>query len=365
MVSWGTIQSAAIFFGPWLIPKLLAWYRSIRNRPASQIKPLPRKTSYALTVLFISGLVALISTLPLFQPENIFRLTKSQLRTTAGVLLTRLAAIRNLTPQDEKLRDIFNEGGLPARLLYARYGPSILLNSPLSPPGSLDAQKDYLLYALPSLLLPHTLHLLTLGLITSPLLAGSIPSRWRPLATISALALAAAEVYYITTYSDTPNLRSSRLNDISFPHFQAPLLRGLAIATTDAALGLLIYLHATNRAFAAPPTPAERTLDTALSLEKLLVKARGVGVIRNAVVRDPGARGRVEDYWRKEGEVMKDVFEEPEVLEAQRNALRRLDTARVGRDAEGFVETILGPASVANVVGTGGGQSQSPVVVAS
>ncbi|KAK4496574.1 hypothetical protein PRZ48_012554 [Zasmidium cellare] len=353
MVSWATIQSAAIFLGPLLLPKALAWYKSIRNRPASQIKPLPKKTSYALTALFISGLIALISTLPLFSPENIFRLTNSQLRTSAGVLLTRLGAIRDLTPNDEKLRDIFNEGGLPARLLYARYGPTILLNSPLSGPGTLDAQKDYLLYALPSLLTPHTLHLLLLGLTTAPLLSGPTPARWRPLATISALALAAAEVYYISTYSDTPNLRSSRVNDISFPHFQAPLIRGLSIATLDALLGLGIYLQATGRAFITPPTPAERTLNTAVSIEKLLIKARGIGVVRNAVVRDPGARGRVDDYWRKEGEVMKDVFEEPEVLEAQRNALKRLDTVRVQRDAEGFVETILGP----QILAARGGQS--------
>lgn len=338
-----SIQTGLLFFGPWLVPKVLAWYRSIRNRPASQIKPLPQQTSYALIILLISGLVALASTLPLFAPENIFRLTKSRLHTSAGVLLTRLAAIRNLTPTDAKLRDIFDDGGLPARLLYARYGPDILLSTPLSSPGSIDAQRDFFLYALPALLFPHILHLLALGITTSAIFSGPTAARWRPLATISGLALAAAEVYYIATYNDKPNLHSTRVNDIDFPHWKLPLIRGIAIAALDGFLGWFIYLQATNRAFVTPASPAERTLDTAVAMEKLLVKARGVGVIRNAVVRDPTSSGKVEAYWRKEGEVMKDVMEEPEVLEAQRNALRRLDTTRVSRDAEQFIETILGP----------------------
>lgn len=162
-------------------------------------------------------------------------------------------------------------------------------------------------------------------------------------------------MYYIATYNDKSNLHSVRVNDIDFPFWKLPLFRGLAIATLDGVLGWFIYLQATNRAFVTPPSPAERTLDTAQAMEKLVVKARGVGVIRNAVVRDPASRGKVDDYWRKEGEVMKDVMEEPEVLEAQRNALKRLDTTRVGRDAEQFVDTILGPqiGAAARVQGNG------------
>lgn len=94
-----SIQSLLIFFGPVLIPRGLAFYRSLKSRPASQIHPLPTKTSYALTLLFISGLIAFFSTLPIFIPANIFRLTQSRLQTPGGVLLTRLAAIRLPRPQ--------------------------------------------------------------------------------------------------------------------------------------------------------------------------------------------------------------------------------------------------------------------------
>jgi len=39
---------------------------------------------------------------------------------------------------------------------------------------------------------------------------------------------------------------------------------------------------------------------------------------------------------------MKDLFEQPEVVEAQRNALRRIDIARIGREADAYVDSVLG-----------------------
>lgn len=352
------IQSLVIFFGPWLVPRAIAYYRAIKNRPATSIKPLPQKTSYALTVLFISGVIAFCSTLPIFAPENVFRVTQSRLHTNTGVLFTRLAAVRDLVPEDEKLREVFETGGLEARLLYARYGPDVLLSNPLSTPGNLDAATSYLLYVLPAILLPHALHLFACGIATSSTLAGASPARWRTLATIAALLLPAAEIYYLTTYSDIPNARSVRYNDIDFLAWKLPIYRGLAIAFFDALLGWSIYLHATNRFFTTPSLSApERVADHSSHLERLLANTRKLGVLRNSTVRDRDMRRKVEDYWLKESEVMRDIHEEPEVLEAQRNALRRIDTVRIGREAEAFVSNVLGP----EAVGMGGVPPPVPV----
>ncbi|EME84025.1 uncharacterized protein MYCFIDRAFT_214585 [Pseudocercospora fijiensis CIRAD86] len=342
MVSWGTIQSLLLLVGPLLLPKAIAYYRSLKNRPPTQIKPLQKKTSYALTVLFTSGLLALISTFPLFAPENIFRLTESRLHTSAGVLLTRLASLRPLTPQDEELRTIFDQGGLEARLLYARYGPDVVLNCSLGKAGEMEAARNYLIYAIPKLLAPHLFHLFALGVATSGFLSGREGARWRTIAIIAGLGLAIGETLWIAYFDDTPNVRSVRVNDVNFIHWKMAVWRGLGIATTDGVLGWIIWLQATGRAFLSPTPAGERILDHAQRLQATLGKIQALGVVRNGTVRDATSRKRFEEYWMKEGEVMKDAMEQPEVLTAQRNALARSDAGKVSREAEAFVDGFLG-----------------------
>ncbi|KAI5359998.1 hypothetical protein Slin15195_G118600 [Septoria linicola] len=342
MVSWGTVQSLVLFFGPLVLPKAIAYYKSIKNKPASQIKPLQQRTSYALAILFVSGLVAFLTTLPLFSPENVFRVTKSRLHTSGGVLLTRLQAVRSLTPADEKLREIFDAGGLEVRLLYARYGPEVLLNNTLGKAGEISMGRNFLIYAVPSLVAPHLLHLIALGVATSGLLSGKEGARWRTIAIIAGLLLGVVEVYWVANYDDTSNLQSVKFNDIDFVYWKMQVYRGFAIAATDGLLGWVIWLQATGRAFLAVAPASERILDHAQRLESILLRARGVGVVRNGSVRDASLRRKVEDYWTKESEIMKDVMEQPEVLEAQRNALRRIDSVGTGREAEQFIDHVLG-----------------------
>ena len=162
------------------------------------------------------------------------------------------------------------------------------------------------------------------------------------MAVIAGRVLVIAEVWFIANYDDRPNARSTRLNEIDFIYWKLQVWRGLAIATVDGALGWIIWLQATGRAFLSPPPARERLLDHGKLMEGLLGKARGLGVLRNGTVRDASMRSKVNDYWVKESEVMKNVFEEPEVLEAQRNALRRLDIANIGREADAYIETMLG-----------------------
>lgn len=336
------MQTLGLFFGPWLLTRGLATYRSIRNRPVAQIKPLSTKTSYALTILFISGLLAFLSTLPFFAPENVFRVTQSRLQTPAGVLITRLRALRPITEFDERLRSVLDAGGLDARLLYARFGPDVLVDCPFATPGDIDAGRTYLFYAAPSILFPHLLHLFALGVATSGLLSGKEGARWRTVAAIAGLVLAVAEVWFIANYDDKPNVRSTRVSEIDFIFWKLQVWRGLAIAAFDGILGWVIWLQATGRAFITPPPASERLLDHQKNLERVLIRAKGLAVLRNGVCRDADLRARVGDYWLKDSEVMKDVFEQPEVLDAQRSALKRLDTVKIGREAEQHVQGILG-----------------------
>lgn len=167
------------------------------------------------------------------------------------------------------------------------------------------------------------------------------------------MVLAVAEFWFIANYDDRPNARSTRLSEVDFIYWKVQVWRGIAIAAIDGILGLVVWLQATNRAFLAPMSVNERLLNHGAALEGVLGKARGLGIVRNGTVRDAALRRKVEDYWVKEGEVMKDVFEQPEVLEAQRHALRRIDVARVGREADTYLDTILGNINVGRTVEAG------------
>ncbi|GIZ44209.1 hypothetical protein CKM354_000741300 [Cercospora kikuchii] len=343
MVSWGTIQSLVLFLGPLILPKAIAFYRSIKNRPsnASSIKPLSSSASIALGILFTSGVVAFLSTLPIFAPENIFRLTQSRLHTSGGVLLTRLGALRPVTGTDQKLREVFDAGGLEARLLYVRYGPNVLIENTLGQVGEIDMGRNFFLYALPGLLGPHLAHLFALGIATSGTWCGTEGAKWRTIAVILGMVVAVLEVYFVVNYDDARNLRSVRYNDVDFLFWKMRVWRGIGVAAVDAGLGWCVWAQATGRAWVGGGSAGERLRDQVKVLEGTLFKARGVGVVRNGVVRDAGLRRRVDDYWMKEGEVMKDVIEQPEVLEAQRNALKRMNAAGTAQEAEAFINILL------------------------
>jgi hypothetical protein len=345
-----------------LIPKLYKIYKSYRNPSTTTNttntthttpKPLPPKTAFALTILFLSALLALLSTLPITFPENIFLLTQSRLHTPASVLLTRLSALRPLTPTDEHLRQILDRGAFPARIYYTLYGPTILTENPLSQPGDLDAERDLLLYALPALALPHLAHLLALGLATSPLWSGPPGARWRSLATTLGLAAAVAEIYYVAMYDATANVRSTRVAEVDFAFWRIRVWRGVGLAAADALLGWVIWLQATGRGLRPARTGKERVGDALVAFERVLGKVRGLGIVRNGEVREAGLRRVVDEYWVREGEVMKDVMEQKVVVEAQRRALGRIDMVRVQREAVQFVDGFL--VDAVKDIGVGGG----------
>ncbi|KAF1355131.1 hypothetical protein BDV97DRAFT_344781 [Delphinella strobiligena] len=344
MIPWSTIQSLLIFFGPIILPRALAFYRSLRapsNTPPQSLSP---KASRALNILFVSAINAFVSTLPYFTPSNIFLQTQSRLQTPTNVLFTRLNALHTLTPVEQGLRDVFEAGGLEARLLYLRYGQDVVATSAhlVADPKVGHASTAYLIYALPSLLAPHLFHLGILGLVTSSGFAGREAARWRTLAVIAGSVLMAADFGLLATYDHTVNARAVRSTDVDGFFWKRRLICRLLVCFVDGVLGWIIYLTATKRAFVEPAPPAERIEDTTRQVEVMLGRLKGLGAIRNVVFRDTMLRSSLERYWVNEQEVMRAVFEDREVVGALNEVLGNVDMGAVEGEANGYVEGILG-----------------------
>ncbi|KAI4733374.1 hypothetical protein E4T50_16080 [Aureobasidium sp. EXF-12298] len=341
MVSWSSIRSALIFFGPMLLPRIIAFYRSLRAPNNAQRIPVSPEASRALNLVFASAVVSLLFTLPYFTPVNIFDKTGSRLQTPTPVLFNRLAST---SPQDETLREIFSTGGLEARLQYLRFGPDVLCNCPLvNDPQAQNAGFNYLICALPSLLKTHLMHLLLLGLATSSLIGGTTSARWRTVAILSAVAVMITDFASVFTYDHQRNARATTFAAVENFFWTRNLVSHLAICVTDAVIGALIWASATNRAFVLPPSPAIILESQTRVLEKSLAKFRSLGAVRNVVMRESGFRTKVGEYWRQEGEIMHQVLEERDVVEAVNEVLAKMDVDGVTRGADEFVEQVLGP----------------------
>lgn len=214
------------------------------------------------------------------------------------------------------------------------------------PFGEVGEPWGWLLYAVPGLVGWHLVHLVSLGLATSEVICGRDAAGWRTIAVLGGVGLAMLEVWAVAGYDDTTNLRSARVGEVEFLYWKGLVWRGVGLAAFDAVLGWVIWLQGTGRGFVQRKNLGERVGDQVRILEGVLGKARGLGVIRNGVGRDREMRAALERYWIKDEEVMRDVFEEPEVVQAQRKALAMVDMGKVGADAEKYVDGILGGVQV-------------------
>ncbi len=334
-----SLKTIVFTLGPIALPKLISYYRSTRRKshsPDAPIRPIPRHVTRALNILFITAIVALISTLPYFAPENIFAVTQSRLQIPTDVLFTRLAALRPLTLRDEALKTKLVS--LEARLLYFTYGPGPLADCLFC---NSDDHNSYFYYSFPSIMTPHLLHIIVLGLITSSLFSGREGKIWRTQATIAGAVLAIVEMYLVTSFDHKSNTRAARLNDINAIHWRLRMYRGIGMAIVDALLGWGLYLSSTNRAFLTPPTPAERLEASARMLESTNRKLHALGITRNVFVRDEGLRATTEKYWTTEGKVMNEVFEEREVVDGVQSALARLDVNQITEEASRYADSVV------------------------
>ena len=205
-----------------------------------------------------------------------------------------------------------------------------------------DAGVAYLVYALPTLLAPHMLHLAVLGLATSGFFAGREAARWRSLAIIAGLVVAAADLGALVGYDHTVNAGATRAGEMDAFFWKRRLVSRLLACAVDGLLGWAIYLSSTKRAFVQPAFAAERVEAQTKVLESAVSRLRGLGAVRNVVFRDRELRGKLERYWVQEGEVMRDVFEDREVVGALNDTLGRVDMGNIENEAGAYTESILG-----------------------
>ncbi|KAJ5542047.1 hypothetical protein N7461_008050 [Penicillium sp. DV-2018c] len=367
-ISWGTLKSLLIFFGPVLLPRLITAYRSLRvsiaSRPPS--RPLPAAPGRALNILFGGIVFFLLLSLP-FNPHapdpNIFSLTRSRLNTPTDVIFNRLARLRPgnlLTEADKLLQSRFISLG--ARKVYLTFGPDALVSCQYC---SFDNLNTYLMYYLPfNVLLPHLVHLLLLGVATSAPIAGRESSRWRTKFTIGGLVLTAIDIYIVATYDAIQGAPLSVRAGQTPPsglYNHITLLRPLAFVLYDVVCSVVLWLSATNRFFFKPPSPVEQVDRAASTAVQVLMgansKLHAANVTRNAVVRDQTLKNRDDLYWRTmvasenptrspgEGEeqILNNIWEEEEVARAVSRVMAGqggIDLAQLGVNANDFVRGV-------------------------
>ncbi|KAJ5353575.1 hypothetical protein N7541_006139 [Penicillium brevicompactum] len=365
-ISWGTVKSLLIFFGPVLLPRLITAYRSLRVSIASRppARPLPAAAGRALNILFGGIVFFLLLSLP-FNPHapepNIFSLTRSRLNTPTDVIFHRLSRLRPsnlLTDADTLLQSKLTSLG--ARRVYLTFGPDALVSCQFC---SYDDLTTYLLYYLPfHILLPHLGHLLLLGIATSAPIAGRDAARWRMKFTLAGLALAAIDIYILASYDAIngapPAVRAGQKPPTSL-YNQITLLRPLAIVVCDVICAGVIWLSATNRFFFKPPS-SEEQIDGAVTLAVQALtgantKLHASSVTRNAVVRDKTLKNRDDLYWQTmvasespggpggDGEILNNIWEEEEVARAMSRAMAGqggIDLAQLGVNANEFVRGV-------------------------
>lgn len=310
--------------------------------PHRQIRPVPRATSLALALLGLLSLSYLILTLPWWAPENLFRLSDSRLQIPVDVLFNRVQTLRPLTPADDALRGRFVN--LESRLLYLQFGPDVLAGCPFC---NSDEPNSYLYYALPTILWPHVANLIAIAAVTSPTWTGRAGTQWRSIATIAAGVLMALEVYLVSSYNYQANARATRLAELDMFHWNARVVRLLALATLDALLAWVLYLSATNRAFADPPSPAERVELANRALASVKGRLGAVGILRNTMLRDEQLRARNLAYWNEEVRLMSEVMEERDVVEGVNDALeKRIKLQDITADAADYTQSMLLPMEI-------------------
>lgn len=327
-----------ILVGPYLIPRVLAFYRSIRDRPPSQIKPVPPRVQRCLNVLFVIAILSLLQTFPYFQPPNIFRQTNSRLGLPTNLIFTRLAALRPFSPLDEAVKAKFENETDRIRYLYAAYGPNVITECPFC---QSTQPQSYFYYALPSILLPHLLHIVVLGVITSSFLSGPEGNRWRTQATIAGIALASVELWMRWTYNWESNITKRNLQDIDFFFWRIHLYRNLGFALVDALFGWALYLTSTNRWLVQQPSVPERLTDASQILQTTFQQTAALGPLRNAILRDQSLRDASERYWTREPQIMEEIEREREVVDAKNLALSHLDFGQVQARAQMWVDGVF------------------------
>jgi hypothetical protein len=233
---------------------------------------------------------------------------------------------------------------IDGRLQYLTYGPGPLsecLNCNSDNPNS------YLYYALPTLVAPHILHLIILGITTSEMFGSKEGAVWRVGATMAAALAAALDIYLLSTHDWAAARSRMMLGQLEFFHWQSRIYRGIGLALLDLALAGCIYLSATNRFFVVPEgTLASRTESAAKAMDLATGKLRAAAIIRRSVMQDATMRKSVGAYWEQENTALAQVYEDHSVLDGLKNALGRVDLDKVTAEAQAYAQGMVDGASI-------------------
>lgn len=341
MVSWSTLQTLLILFGPVVYSRGKAFYYATKARgPPRPLSPASRRL---LNVLFVTALLAFASTFEYFTAENVFKATSSRLQTPTDVLFTRISKLRELTPVDEILRKRLSSK--EGRLLYATYGPGPLTECSWCSP---DDPNTFLFYALPSIALPHLLHIAVLGVVTSSFFShhGII---WRTQATIAGVGLLLAEIYMvgISSSAHTINTSARTAQEVQWTHWNLAFYRGISIALLDALLGYAVYLSGTGRwTVGLEGQRLEESLESLTkAVETVAARLHADNFLRQTVIRNKHLREKMTDYWASEENLGKEVMQDEDVQQSRLNfATERMDMDRLTDEAakksEGMMDRI-------------------------
>ena len=249
-------------------------------------------------------------------PPNVFRETQSRLQTNNDLVFHRIAAQRALTPLDKALRPklVSKEG----RLLYLIYGPYVIAGCTFC---KSDEPWTYLLYAAPSILLPHVFNLAIIGLVTSRYFTGPEGARWRVKFALAAIALGAAEIFTTWSSDNAANITSQHMSELNHFHWHMIFYRGCALTLLDALLGWVLWLSSTNRYFVRAPSSAQRLNSITQVATVTRARLTAAETMRDLVMSDEATQEDVCQYWTREEE----LFEEPEVKRAMQNASKRAE----------------------------------------
>ncbi|KAL1847362.1 hypothetical protein Daus18300_013979 [Diaporthe australafricana] len=341
-ISWGTIKSLVIFFGPMLVPRAITWFNSARaaqRNPKQPVRPLPSRTLVAVILLAVAAALFSISTLPFLAPENVFTVTRSNPTSSSNLILSRLSTLRPLTPRDNVLHDKFESRA--SKLLYFKYGPDALLGCPFC---NSNDPTTYLLYAAPAVATTHLLNALLLGAATSAALTGKAGAQWRVPATYAAVAAAAVDAYLLGSWDHVAGNEKARvLGEISFFYWRSRALRHLALAGLDLVVAGALYLSGTHRMFLVAQTVSERVDAVSAGLAKTRNQLHAAGVIKNTTTRDGELRAAEARYWAHEVIIMSEAMESEEVVGSMRDAVenKRIDLDNIGQVADSYARDVL------------------------
>jgi hypothetical protein len=235
------------------------------------------------------------------------------------------------------LREKYFNASADFGLLYAAYGPAVLSTCSFCSTANTDT---YFLYALPSMLAPHLLHVAVLGFITSSFFSGPEGARWRTYATTAAAFLAAMEVILVLRNDWKLNTTKRVLAEVDFFYWRLRMYRLLAFAAVDGLLGWALWLTSTNRWLVRLPGIATQIQNIGVAMQVARLKVTLLSRLRNAVVHDEVLLGAGVKEWVRERGYLAEIEQEREVVDAKRLALSRIDVDKVRREAGDWTERV-------------------------